>query len=123
MAEYWEKFDFFFFHVKKADSAGEDGDFAKKVQSMEEFDAHLPLILDQEPDVLTITADHSTPVPLRSHSWHPVPLLLKSRYIRPDDGERFTERECLKGSLGRFRSVELMPQLLAHALKLKKFGA
>ncbi len=123
LAEYWEEFDFFFLHVKNTDSAGEDGNFSKKVQLIEEFDAHLARILEQQPDVLAITADHSTPVPLKSHSWHPVPLLLKSHYIRPGEGERFTERECQTGSLGRFRSVELMPQLLAHALKLRKFGA
>jgi 2,3-bisphosphoglycerate-independent phosphoglycerate mutase len=123
LAEYWEKFDFFFLHVKKTDSAGEDGNFTEKARLIEEFDAHLTQILEQKPDVLAIAADHSTPVPLKSHSWHPVPLLLSSGYIRPDEGERFTERECLKGSLGRFRSVELMPQLLAHARKLRKFGA
>ena len=119
----WERYDFFFLHIKRTDSAGEDGDFSKKVELIEEFDAHLPRVLELQPDVLAITADHSTPVPLRSHSWHPVPLLLRSRYIRPDEGERFTERECLRGSLGRFRAVELLPQLLAHALKLQRFGA
>lgn len=119
----WEKFDFFFLHIKKTDSAGEDGDFAKKSALIEEFDSKLPQILSLQPDVLAITADHSTPVPLRSHSWHPVPLLLSSRYVRADEGRRFTERESLKGSLGRFRASELLPQLLAHALKLKKFGA
>lgn len=119
----WEKFDFFFLHIKKTDSAGEDGDFAKKTKLIADFDAHLPPILGLKPDVLAITADHSTPVPLKSHSWHPVPLLLHSRHIRPDTATRFTENECLKGSLGRFRSRELLPQLLAHALKLRKFGA
>lgn len=119
----WERFDFFFLHIKRTDSSGEDGDFSKKAELISDFDAHLPRILELQPDVLAITADHSTPVPLKSHSWHPVPLLLHSRYIRPDEGGRLTERECLKGSLGRFHAVELMPQLLAHALKLKKFGA
>jgi 2,3-bisphosphoglycerate-independent phosphoglycerate mutase len=119
----WEEFDFFFLHIKKTDSAGEDGNFTKKAKLIEEFDDHLPHVLDLNPDVLAITADHSTPVPLKSHSWHPVPLLLHSRYVRPDEGRRLTEQECLKGSLGRFCSRELLLQLLAHALKLKKFGA
>jgi len=119
----WEEFDFFFLHIKKTDSAGEDGDFTEKVTLIEEFDSKLPQILSLRPDVLAITSDHSTPVPLRSHSWHPVPLLLNSLYVRADEGRRLTERECLKGNLGRFRAIELMPQLLAHALKLQKFGA
>lgn len=123
LREHWERFDFFFIHVKRTDSTGEDGNFSRKVELIEEFDAHLPPILELRPDVLAITADHSTPVPLKSHSWHPVPLLLHSRYVRPREGRRFTESDCYKGGLGRFRAVELMPELLAHGLKLQKFGA
>ena len=33
------KFDFFFLHVKRMDSAGEDGDFDRKVALIEEVDA------------------------------------------------------------------------------------
>ncbi|MGQ9477865.1 MAG: 2,3-bisphosphoglycerate-independent phosphoglycerate mutase [Candidatus Bipolaricaulia bacterium] len=125
LREHWERFDFFFIHVKRTDSAGEDGNFARKVELIEEFDAHLSKVLELRPDVLAITADHSTPVPLKSHSWHPVPLLLHSRYIWSggSQDQRFTERDCRKGGLGRFRAVELMPELLAHGLKLQKFGA
>jgi 2,3-bisphosphoglycerate-independent phosphoglycerate mutase len=125
LRENWGRFDFFFVHIKRTDSAGEDGDFARKAKLIEEFDAHLPKVLELKPDVLAITADHSTPVPLKSHSWHPVPLLLHSRYIWPGGNrdQRFTERDCRSGGLGRFQAIELMPELLAHALKLQKFGA
>lgn len=124
LREHWGRFDFFFIHIKRTDSAGEDGNFARKVELIEEFDTHLPEILDLGPDVLAITADHSTPVPLKAHSWHPVPLLLHSPYTWPGGSDqRFTERDCRRGGLGRFRAVELMPELLAHALKLQKFGA
>ncbi|MFQ6115020.1 MAG: phosphoglycerate mutase, partial [bacterium] len=60
---------------------------------------------------------------LRSHSWHPVPVLLCSQYARLDGTERFNELECLKGALGQMPAKNLMALALAHALRLKKFGA
>ena len=70
-----------------------------------------------------ITGDHSTPALLKSHSWHPNPILLYSRYIRPDGIRRFTERQCQKGQLSRFYAVHVLTLMLANGLKLNKFGA
>jgi len=119
----FNRYDFFYIHFKKTDSAGEDGDFKKKVKAIEEIDRILPSILKLKPDVLVVTGDHSTPAVLKSHSWHPNPILLHSKYIRPDRIRRFTERQCQKGQLGRFPAVEIIPLMLANGLKLKKFGA
>ncbi|HAV91881.1 TPA: phosphoglycerate mutase [candidate division WOR-3 bacterium] len=119
----YEKYDFFFFHVKKTDSYGEDGDFAKKVKVIENFDSLLPKILDLKFDVIAITADHSTPSVMMSHSHHPVPLLLIGKHSRKSDAEKFTERECLKGAIKRIYSKQLMPLMLASSGRLKKFGA
>ena len=119
----WESYDFFFLHIKGTDSAGEDGDWERKVKVIEEFDRHLPEILDLGPDVLAITGDHSTPSILKSHSWHPVPLLIRSPYVLGGTSSRFTERECLKGEIGIIPGKKIMNLLLAHALKLDKFGA
>ncbi len=118
-----EKYDFFYVHVKKSDSYGEDGDFEKKVEVIEKVDKVLPILLDAKPDVLVITGDHSTPSLLKSHSWHPVPVLLWSPYVRPSRIASFGERECLKGSLGIIYGVDLMALVLANALRLKKYGA
>lgn len=123
LKENWQNYDFFFLHIKKTDSYGEDGNFENKIKIIEEFDSLLPEILSLKPDVICITGDHSTPCKLKSHSWHPVPVLISSPYVLGEISDRFTERECLKGELGIFYSIKLMPLLLAHAGRLKKFGA
>jgi 2,3-bisphosphoglycerate-independent phosphoglycerate mutase len=121
---HWKDYDYFFFHVKPIDSAGEDGDFDRKVRLIEEVDAVVPRLLALEPDVLLVTGDHSTPSLLKYHSWHPVPMLLWSRYCRTDGVDRFGERACMAGGLGpRISAVDLMPLALANALRLEKFGA
>jgi len=119
----YDKFDFFFLHVKKVDSYGEDGNFAEKAKRIEEFDTLLPGILELNPDVLAITGDHSTPALIKGHSWHPVPMLLKSPYVLGGLCSSFSERECFRGEFGIFPTIQLMPFMLANALRLKKFGA
>lgn len=123
VAQKYDQYDFFFVHVKPTDSKGEDGNFDAKVKVIEEVDALLPLLTDLNPDVMVVTADHSTPSLLKSHSWHPVPVLLYSKYCRADQVQRFDEISCIQGGLGRMPSMQLMPIVLANALRLNKFGA
>ncbi|MFA6451295.1 MAG: phosphoglycerate mutase, partial [bacterium] len=119
----WADHDFFFFHYKKTDSSGEDGDFDRKVSMIEMFDAALPEIMALNPGVIAVTGDHSTPALLKAHSWHPVPLVLSSGCCRRDAVSEFTELACIGGGLGRIPSVSLMPLMLANAHKMQKFGA
>jgi 2,3-bisphosphoglycerate-independent phosphoglycerate mutase len=119
----WEKFNFFYFHIKKTDSYGEDGNFKAKVEEIEKVDALIPKILKLKPEVLVVTSDHSTPCLLKAHSWHPNPFLLYSKYIQPDEVKCFSERACQKGGLGIFNALEVMPLILAQSGKLKKYGA
>jgi 2,3-bisphosphoglycerate-independent phosphoglycerate mutase len=119
----WDDFDYFFVHYKKTDAAGEDGNFEAKVHALEEFDHWLPQLLKLNPDVVMIGGDHSTPAFMAAHSWHPVPFMLKSRWARPSETIEFTEKQCLKGSLGIFPQKEAMPLAMAHAGRLAKYGA
>jgi 2,3-bisphosphoglycerate-independent phosphoglycerate mutase len=124
--EHWSAgYDFFFLHLKETDKAGEDGAFDVKQELVEQFDDEvLPQLEALKPDVLCITGDHSTPAAKAGHSWHEVPMLLASHYVRPSEPhEGFGERACARGTYGRLDSVKLMNLLLAHSLKLKKFGA
>ncbi len=119
----WADFDFFFVHIKKTDSYGEDGNFAKKVEIIEEVDGQIPRLLGLKPAVIAVTGDHSTPAVLKGHSWHPNPLLLRADTVRRDASEVFSEAACQRGGLGRLAALEVMPLMLGHALKLEKFGA
>lgn len=123
LKKHWEEYDFFYFHIKKTDSTGEDGNFNAKVAKIELFDALLPQILALEPQVLCLTGDHSTPSKLASHSWHSVPFLIHAEHGRKDLAQRYTEEEAQKGSLGLRYGTALMPLLMANALRLDKYGA
>ncbi|MPZ22749.1 MAG: 2,3-bisphosphoglycerate-independent phosphoglycerate mutase [Dehalococcoidia bacterium] len=125
LGEHWDSgHTFFFLHFKPTDAAGEDGDFERKVQAIEEFDSHLEGILDLKPDVLVVTGDHSTPALMAAHSWHPVPFLLHSDNVRVDDrAEGFSETRCGAGSLGTFLAKDTLTLAMAHAGKLTKYGA
>jgi 2,3-bisphosphoglycerate-independent phosphoglycerate mutase len=121
----WETFDFFFVHYKYTDSRGEDGDFDAKVKEIEKVDKVIPQVLDLNPDVLVVTGDHSTPAVLKSHSWHPVPLLIWAPGVMRTnpDVNGFGESQCLRGALGRFRAAELMGLIMAYARRQAKYGA
>jgi 2,3-bisphosphoglycerate-independent phosphoglycerate mutase len=123
LAAAWQDHDFFFVHFKYTDSTGEDGNFHAKVQRTEDLDAAIPRVVALKPDVVIVTGDHSTPSKLRSHSWHPVPVLLAADTCRFDGSTSFGETQCRQGGLGQFEAKYLMPLALAHAGRLNKFGA
>ena len=82
----------------------------------------------QQPFVLVVTADHSTPVLYGDHAHEPVPLVLTavgekvgsntdthsllSELLRADGAvQRFDEISCSRGVLGRFPGSELVPTI------------
>jgi 2,3-bisphosphoglycerate-independent phosphoglycerate mutase len=122
VAEY-DNYNYFFIHHKYTDMYGEDGNFAAKKKAIEDFDAALPILLQKKPDVLAVTGDHSTPCPVKGHSWHPQPVLLCSAWSGWDKLERFTETGANSGSLGIFEARYLIRLMQANARMFDKFGA
>jgi 2,3-bisphosphoglycerate-independent phosphoglycerate mutase len=122
-AHYDDGHGLYFLHVKGTDKAGEDADFDAKVAVIEEVDGELDRLLEMQPDVLVVTADHSSPALLGAHSWHPVPVVLHSPYVRRDGVRHFDEVECAHGGLGLRPGIHLLGLAMANAGRLRKFGA
>jgi 2,3-bisphosphoglycerate-independent phosphoglycerate mutase len=120
---YGEDYNFYFLHVKHSDSQGKDENFEGKVKVLEEVDQLMPIITQLEPDVLVVTADHSTPAVMGKHSWHPVPVMIKAKTARVDSVTTFDEYACMNGSLGLRPGLQLIGLALAHGERLKKYGA
>jgi 2,3-bisphosphoglycerate-independent phosphoglycerate mutase len=124
VARAWNDYDYFFIHIKPTDSRGEDGNFEAKVKVIEAVDQALPALLKLAPDVLVVTCDHSTPAVMKTHSFHPCPVLLWApATVRADEQTSFGERACMRGGLGTFAASEIMPLMMAHANRLTKYGA
>lgn len=123
LEKYWNDFDYFYLHVKKTDTYGEAGNFAGKVGVIEEVDALMPRLLALDPDVVIVGGDHSSPAVLKSHSWHPVPVLIHGKYVRPDGIAEFGEHACARGSLGVLPATHIIRIALANAGRITKYGA
>ncbi len=116
-----KKYDLVFVHVKACDSAGHDGDFEKKKKMLERIDRALKHALPYASSII-LTGDHSTPVALKRHSGHEVPLLVWGGE-RVDGVRRFSEQECMRGGLGHLHGRDIMPLVLNLLGKAKKYGS
>jgi 2,3-bisphosphoglycerate-independent phosphoglycerate mutase len=110
-------FDCFYIHLKGPDEPGHDGNCQLKTQIIAGIDKYffgsiLPKI-DLKETLICVTADHSTPCSLKSHSDDPVPLLIAGAKIKPDGIKEFSEKSCRNGSLGTLEhGTDLMPMLM-----------
>jgi 2,3-bisphosphoglycerate-independent phosphoglycerate mutase len=123
LEKYWNEFDFFYMHIKKTDTCGEAGDFDGKVRVIEEVDSLMPRLVALNPDVVVVGGDHSSPAVLRSHSWHPVPVMVYAKYVRADGIPEFGERACARGGLGVLPAKQIIRIALANAGRIAKYGA
>ncbi len=114
-------YDFAFMHVKGCDSAGHDGDFKTKVAMLEKLDKAIP-ILEKTGAAIIVTGDHSTPVSLKKHTGHEVPILVY-RGERNDPVKKFDEISCMAGGLGHIKGRDIIPLILNITGRAKKYGS
>lgn len=119
----WNDYDFFYLHQKPTDSAGEDGDFARKCAAIEQVDRTIPEIAALGAGVICVTGDHATPAPLQGHSWHPVPFLMWGPRVGVDTVTCFNEEAARLGAFGHQYAKDLMAFMLGATGRLSTFGA
>jgi 2,3-bisphosphoglycerate-independent phosphoglycerate mutase len=93
--------DFVYVHVEAPDEAGHNGDYAAKVQAIEDFDEKvLGTILKRKDELgdfkILILPDHATPLTLRTHVSDPVPFLIYSSIDETDGSVKGFDESILK---------------------------
>ncbi len=112
-----KEYDFVFLHIKATDSLAEDGKFKEKKDFIEKIDKNFRSFLDLRNVLIVVTADHSTCCDVKRHCKEPIPLLISSSEIEPDDVKKFSEKNCKEGKLGKIKQTELMSKILNVAKK------
>lgn len=122
--ELLEKYDFVYLHFKGTDVASHSKDPVAKYSFIQRFAENLRLVDDAvlEKTTVVITGDHTTPCDRGMHSGEPVPILISSKGLRKDDTKVFSEREAVRGGLGRLRGCDLMQILLDSIERTVEYG-
>ncbi|MFH0733004.1 MAG: cofactor-independent phosphoglycerate mutase [Candidatus Omnitrophota bacterium] len=115
--------DFVFVHVEAPDEAGHNGDVRAKITAIENFDrlvvgTVLEHFKKSKKDFrLIVTADHATPVSVRTHTREAIFFALYGKGVKPDDVEAFDEVSALnKASIKLKQGSYLMDLLINNKL-------
>ncbi|MGQ9719161.1 MAG: alkaline phosphatase family protein [Nitrososphaerales archaeon] len=117
VTELFQKYDCIYVHIKGPDEPGHDGDSIRKKKVIEDIDSRffkdLIECISLNEVIVAVSADHSTPCQIKSHSADPVPLLISGGNIVGDGTCRFTEKEASRGSLGTLKGAQVLPLIVS----------
>jgi len=119
------KYDLVFLHIKAPDIASHNGDFDKKIWTVERIDEAIREVLESlnlNEHYIVLTSDHATPVTVKDHSADPVPILIAGPDFDASEVSSFSERTAATGNLGRLLALHLIPVLMNRLGKTEKFG-
>lgn len=106
-----DKFSFCYIHFKETDVPGHDNKPLEKKKFIEILDKNFFGFLKEYSEKnkikVIITADHSTPCKMKTHTSDPVPVLFFNPADKGDELE-FNESNARKGSLGKIYGKQLL---------------
>lgn len=112
--------DFVYLHIEASDEAGHEGDVALKVKTIEYLDSRVvkPIYEEiknwDEEVVISILPDHPTPCAIRTHTREPIPFLIYSKNIQPDEVATYDEVAAKSGSYGLLKGDDFMKVLFEN---------
>jgi 2,3-bisphosphoglycerate-independent phosphoglycerate mutase len=106
-------YQFVFLHVKATDNLAESGKYKEKTEFIERMDKEITPIFEMKNTITAITADHCTCCNLKRHCVGEVPLLIYGN--GKDSLNKFSEKFCKEGSLGKIESLDFMKKLIEIA--------
>jgi 2,3-bisphosphoglycerate-independent phosphoglycerate mutase len=102
------KYDIIFIHIRTPDILSHLKNPFRKKKIIEEIDQYLVKRIKEYFDAILITGDHSTSSIKGRHISDPVPVMIYSKYSRYGLVKNFSERKCIKGTLGILNSKDII---------------
>jgi 2,3-bisphosphoglycerate-independent phosphoglycerate mutase len=105
-------------HVEAPDEAGHQGLLKEKIQAIEDFDRQIvqPIydgLCGRYDFTIAVTTDHFTPLALKTHAAHPVPIIIYSSRDPQNTGKTFSESAAEKENRCLANGEEFFKRLLA----------
>ena len=112
-----EGYNFGFLHIKAIDDLGHDKNFTDRVRIFEKIDGMIGRSFEElENTIVVVTGDHCTNISIGDHSYEPVPFVIAwtGNSERMRSGDKYSEVNCARGTLGRFPGSEVMGCILRY---------